>query len=306
MKPILPNLLVLAAVAAALPAWGRPEVVLRAPWGSGPDALGARGGDESAEEGPMGFAVAPGGDVVVLDQVNARAVRFRKGRAVQVTPLGSSTFQDVALGPRGELVLLDRLVERVVRVVDGAGRTVEQVSLEGAGVPEGGGVTALLARPDGVWVEYEHRRSVRVLDAALAPVVDREPVGGRPVGGADLLASVKLRGPHDVQVATVDRATDVIRAEAVLSIPEQVLRVVHVDADARGDTLLALAVAGQGGDESLLLVWLDRRLAVKSRTLAPLPVGTREQFKEVELAPDRSVYQVVLLPQGVEVRRWAR
>src|SRR5262245_33049182 len=50
--------------------------VIDARWGSAPGQLGRRRGSEEAPEGPMSFAVGPGGDVLVLDQVNARVQRF--------------------------------------------------------------------------------------------------------------------------------------------------------------------------------------------------------------------------------------
>ena len=87
--------LALAAAGAWIPgtAAADPEVVVRADWGSAPGQLGRRGGDESAPEGPMSFAVAPDGGVWVLDQVNRRVVRFGGDGAYRdELPIGSDTF----------------------------------------------------------------------------------------------------------------------------------------------------------------------------------------------------------------------
>jgi hypothetical protein len=51
--------------------------VLHADWGSSASALGVAVAKNQATIGPSAFAIAPGGSIVVLDQVNARLVRYR-------------------------------------------------------------------------------------------------------------------------------------------------------------------------------------------------------------------------------------
>lgn len=287
-----------------------PEIVVRAAWGSGDGALGRSGGDESAPVGPMSFVVGPAGEVLVLDQVNRRVARFDpRGRWLGAVPVGLDTFQDLALAPCGQLVLLDRLVAQVVRVLDAGGALLAETPLVGPGIAEGGGTTALFARDDGVWVEYDHRRSVRVLDAQFHEPFYRAERTGRPLAGG-LQGHARLAGPAAVEVWTVDPGRDVVAAQAELRYAGTVRRIAALAGDAQGRVVLAAHLWEEdpetfaARDERLEVRVLDGALVEQRRFETSPSVGAWEQFKEFEVTPDGAIWQLAFVEAGVEVRRW--
>ena len=295
------------------PAAGQePDVVVRASWGSEPGQLGRRDADESAPEGPMSFTVAPGGDVWVLDQVNFRLVRFdADGRFGEAIDVGSETFQSLALGAGGELVLVDRLAARTVRVLASNGTWLGEVPLEGIGIPEGGGTTAVFARDDGVWIEYDHRRAVRVLDAQWRDPFYRRELPGRPVGPGAVRGVAWREGPAVVGLQLFDGAAEVPRSETMLRFDEPVRRIVELAGDAQGDVVLAVHVATEdpeGGHavlhEAFEVLVLDSALVERRRIVTAPSVGPWEQTKELEVSGDGTIWQMAFDEDGVEVRRW--
>jgi hypothetical protein len=308
----LPAAAWLAVLGPATPAAadGAPEVVLRAAWGSGDGELGRQGGDESAPQGPMSFAVAPSGELLVLDQVNRRVARFDPhGRWLGAVPTGLDTFQDLALAPCGQLVLLDRLAAQLVRVLAPDGAVLAETQLLGPGIEEGGGTTALFSRDDGVWVEYDHRRSVRLLDAQFGEPFYRLERTGRPLANG-LQGHARLAGPAAVEVWTVDPARDVIGAQAELHYAAPVRRVAALAGDAQGRLVLAAHLWNEDpatfavSDERLELRVLDAALAERRRFDTSPSVGAWEQFKEFEVTPDGTIWQLAFADPGVELRRW--
>ncbi|MBN1771581.1 MAG: hypothetical protein JXB32_09985 [Deltaproteobacteria bacterium] len=304
-------LFTLLAGGTATAATDEPEVVARADWGSGDGQLGRRGGEESAPEGPMSFAITPTEEIWVLDQVNLRLVRFdAAGRQDRALPLGSDTFQDLALAPTGELVLLDRLAARLVRVLDASGATVTETPLEGYGIAEGGGTTALFARDDGVWVEYDHRRAVRVMGPQYEPLFFRNDHGGRALG-PDVLGFARRAGGAQVELWTVDRKRDVVLADALVTFDEPVARIVTLAAAPQRGVVLAVhamtedpAQDDRVTHEMLEVRYLDATLAERRRLRTTPSVGAWEQFKELEVSADGTLWQLAFVADGVEVRRW--
>ncbi|MDI7269420.1 MAG: hypothetical protein QME96_15640 [Myxococcota bacterium] len=291
------------------------RVVVRAPWGSGAGELGRRGGDESAPEGPMSFAPSPDGGVIVLDQANARVARWDAGGTfVGSIPIGADTFQDVALGPGGEIVLMDRLALRVVRVLSPNGTPQRDITLEGDGIPEGGGTTGLFVAPDGVWVEYEHGPTVRVADERLRPVAGRRVVPGRPwrSGAREMRGLARPAGPHEIEVWTVDAAVGAILSRASLAFQEPVARIVGLGAGDEGEAACAVHLLREDPArgfavvvDRIEIVLMDGALAERRRISTEPSAEAWEQFKEFDVAPDGSVWRLVILDGGVEVRRWA-
>ncbi|MBI5500734.1 MAG: hypothetical protein HY907_10870 [Deltaproteobacteria bacterium] len=313
-RSIVPSRTVLAAawLAASTAAAAEPEVVIRAEWGAEPGQLGKHDAAESAPEGPMSFAVAPGGDVWILDQVNRRLARFdATGRFLATLDLASETFQGLAVGPDGHLALMDRLAARVVRVLDPDGQLLGEVPLEGFGIAEGGGTTAVFARDDGVWVEYDHRRTVRVLDAQAHDPYYRRTLDGRPLGPGLVAGLARLDGPSAVNLRTVDRGTDTTLAETILRFDEPVRRLVELAGDDQGDVVLAVHLATEAPardhailHEELAVLVLDAALVERRRLSATPSTGPWEQFKELEVEADGTIWQLAFLDSGVEVRRW--
>jgi hypothetical protein len=81
--------------------------VVSATWGNGPRQLGLAGSRELGFAGPSSFDVDAAGTVTVLDQVNARAQRWRRD-SVETVPLDlSGDLADFAVEPNGTMDVLE-------------------------------------------------------------------------------------------------------------------------------------------------------------------------------------------------------
>jgi len=306
------------------PSLGEPEIILTARWGSGPGELGKKDGSEGASLGPMSFAFGPDGTIYVLDQVNGRVAVFRPvaGGGVSEPPGGpgnapflfdrfislpGTTFEEIEVGADGRILLLDRLVREALVIFDPRTRETEELSVLGAGIPEGGGVMAVLVREDGVWLDYGRVHSVRVLDPRWNPC-ERKIVLGRPMRGAEGTVEVSLGvgGGADVRYER--------KGDGPLSV--------FVQDDVPIGRLIELA-DGPGG--AVLLVyhcwrWAEdgdriERQEVRGRWFSPdgkptvafsspYTLTEWEQFREFRLLPDGSVVQMAFTPDGVKLLKW--
>jgi hypothetical protein len=71
-------------------------------WGTGPEQVGMRpGGIELPAEGPSSVAVAPSGEVVVLDRLNERLLAIGPGGAMRTMASVARDVEHVAVGPDG-------------------------------------------------------------------------------------------------------------------------------------------------------------------------------------------------------------
>ena len=282
-----------------------PEVLLDLPWGTEGTALGRLDADESAPMGPMSFAVGPGGELFVLDQVNYRVLGFTpEGEHVQLT-LGEPTYQDLALAHGGELLVVDRLVQSSIAVMDRAGVEVGEYEFVGEGIPEGGGVTATFVRDDGVWLEFAHTYLVRVLDEELQPCPEEVvpgrllPDGARVVAALDGLGGVDLRieGEHGVL------------AEQTIDLEDRIDRIVWIEGDEQGHVVVLLHMwpahppPGQVGDYVAGIVF-DPDLQVLDTFRSPYVITTHLQFREFAITPDGRVVQMAFTPSGVRFLQW--
>ena len=109
----------------------------------------------------------------------------------------------------------------------------------------------------------------------------------------------------------VDPAADVITAQTTLDFDDPVARIAALGADAKGDVVCVVHLMREDPErgfavvfESIEIVVMDSALAERRRIAARPSVGPWEQFRDFEVAPDGSVYQLILLEDGVEVRRW--
>lgn len=115
-----------APIAPSAPSDG----VIRASYGSRPGELGRNRPEEGNPEGPSSLAFA-GHDLVVLDQVNERGVRYDTRGNVVGTFDAPSTAQEIAIGPDGTMALLDRLGNKNVTLTDPSGKKIGELPLTG-------------------------------------------------------------------------------------------------------------------------------------------------------------------------------
>jgi hypothetical protein len=295
-----------AAPAAASPGV---EVVFEVPWGSSPGHLGRELPQEASASGPMSFAVDRDGRAFVLDQVNARVAVFEKGKATRTVALPIDTYQDIAIDEHGGLALLDRLVSRAIAFVSPAGEIRHQIVLEGPGVPDGGSVTGLFARPDGTWVEVDHGQLVRVALADGSPDPDRPVAPGRfGVGGSFVRAA--LAGERTAEVARVSRdggLTPLARTQ----LSGSVLQLNALEVDAKGRVYLGASLFSEepeapfestpAGDE---IVIFSPKGAEVARVMFPGNTGPEEQMRQLRIGDDGAIYHLGLSDQGATLRRY--
>jgi hypothetical protein len=287
-----------------------PDTVLLVPWGALGATVGRLDASEGASEGPMSFAIASGGDVVVLDQVNLRVAWFdASGTLVRDVAIPARSFQELELAADGRMVLLDRLVRRSLLVLAARGGVEREVSVPGPGIVEGGAVTAMLAEPDGIWLEVGHRERVRLLDERLAPVA-RTVRRGRPYADdKDLMAALDGRGGASLWLEAQGSGQTLVRA--TVPTAHRIDRIVWLEADARGDVqaffhLLDLDPAHGTGVifEQVLAVRFDASLRPRARFQSPWVIQQLEQYREIRVQPDGTVYQMAFEPNGMRIVRW--
>jgi hypothetical protein len=288
------------------------DVVFFAPWGSGEGRLGRREARESDPAGPMAFVVDASGRAAVLDQVNSRVVVFADGKQVSQIALPADTYQDLQLDEAGDLVLMDRLARRSVEVFDSQGRPVSRVALEGGGVPEGGGTTGLFVREDGLWVEVEHTRMVRVADAQGRPDPERPQVGGRFSADGAWLLSAAREGQNQAVVLgrPADAPAQLPRLFSRVSFPLPILHLLALESDTAGRVLLAARLArfeerAPFGvlEERIEAVLLGPDGSEVDRVRLPAPRGALDQFRTLHLSPDGVLYHLYYDENGVSLRR---
>ena len=285
-----------------------PETVLVVPWGSGGQMLSRRGGDESNPEGPMSFAVGQQGRILVLDQASGRVAEFgMDGALVREARLPATTFADLEVTALGEVVLLDRLVRQSILVLDrDLGRRAEY-PVSSPRIPEGGAVTAMLARADGVWLEVAHERSVKVLGPDLAPC-EQVQTRGRPMrdGIAAGFVAAELDGAGGVYVEVGRPGGGTVKNRV---LPDRrTTRIAWLD-DASGRVVVMFEVGSwDRGEETPELrgAVLDQDLSVVAWLRTRWPATELEQFREFLVRPDGSVWQMAFFASGVVFNRWVR
>ncbi len=268
-------------------------------------------GDESDSWGPMSFAVKADGGVLVLDQANLRILDFDPtGVPLASYALPSTTFDDVAEAG-GHLVLaLDRLVSRTLLVLDRDGEIVTELDLAGRGIENPGLITALIPRPDGVWLEVSHRHSVRVLDAAMRPC-ERTVLLGRPTPDGRALIGKLDRGAGGARLLVGPRDGSAPGVEALVTGDWPVRRIVTLDATARGGVLAVLHEAVFSAvspfrvqDERYRIVRLDADLQETGLSFSPWTLTELDQRGELRLGPDGRAWQMFFTWEGVHVVTW--
>lgn len=298
------------AVAGTKPKAQGPEVVLSAPWGNGGSALGGLDGSEGASEGPMSFALAANGDLVVLDQINERIARFDgAGALVGELPIPAPTFQELEVLADGQIVLLDRLARAELLVLDGSGQTLRKVDLVGPGIPEGGRVTGMFAEDDGIWLELGHLHRVRVLDDKLVPCSRKVRRGRRHSADTEVLAGIDGRG--GAQLWVEDEASGEILAQASVQPGHYLDRVIWVQTDGAGDVHALFHLLefdpvdpGRVTFDGVLGVRFDHSLQEIASYRSSLTIQIWEQFREFRIAADGTVYQMAFDDNGVRIVRW--
>jgi hypothetical protein len=289
-----------ATNAVALDAGTLPPPIVRARWGSGFDDLGRSRPQEGNAEAPMSLALA-GDDVIVLDQVNGRVVRFDKGgRRVGAQP-ATVTTQDVAIAGDGTMALLDRLADRKVTLVTPDNRRLELPLAEGT-TGEPGLLTGLFVDGTDVYVEKEHGALVRVGTTDGKTDLEPKTLSGRPSkDGALLLTAAFVDQSEGKTVLNAfDRRKGALRFARQISFPRPAHAIVLLDSDAAGTLMLGVSV---GATPELSVVCMDPADGRPTgKVVIPLSQVAEETFRDVAVRPDGTIVYAHRTEEGVEIR----
>ena len=155
-------------------------VLVKASWGSGPGQIGRSQPAEANPEVAASFSATSDGDLVVLDKVNGRIVRYsRDGRLKGSIAAPLTEPQELLVGSDGSMLVMDRLVDERVAVLDPNGKELGQIPITGDGLKYGGSATGLFEDEDGIYVENEHSQVIRIGDREGNPDPERPTLDGR-------------------------------------------------------------------------------------------------------------------------------
>ncbi|MFH2008710.1 MAG: hypothetical protein ABI333_19135 [bacterium] len=288
-----------------------PEVVLSLPWGGSGYALGRHDGDEAASEGPASFVVSPRGEIYVLDQLNSRVLKFADdGTLEKEIPIPAVTFEDLAVTADGVIVLLDRLVRRSLLLVNERGVILAEYSVEGYGIPEGGLITAMFMRDDGVWLEYGHTHVVHVLDSRLQPC-GRSVLPGRIFerDRTSVFAATDRQGGARIWIEEL--ATGDVVAEAEIVLAQRIERIIWIAPDWDRQLHVLLHVLELDPEEphevvadKVVGLRYDAELNELGTFESPYTIKVWEQFREWYVTERGVLYQLVVDNDGVTLLRW--
>jgi hypothetical protein len=223
------------------------EVIAEVEWGSEPSQLGRERPQEANPEAPMSLAVTPLGDIMVLDQVNGRIVRYGPdGKVLGTMPVTQQTPQDITVAKDGTVLVLDRLRDKTVAIIDPYTEELRgELPLKGPGIPEPGLVTGTFVEGDSVYVEREHGALVRIGDLSGKADLERPELPGRPTrdGRSYLHARISDAQSGRILINFIDRETGTLRFAREYRLKFEILYITLLDSDRSG--VVYLAVAGQ-------------------------------------------------------------
>lgn len=294
--PLPPNLV----VAEAAPLDAAPNALVVARWGSKRDELGRDRPQEGNPEGPMSLVMA-GRDLLVLDQVNGRLVRYGADGRLLRTSEAPTTAQDLAVAKDGTVAMIDRLAAKAVTLVDANGKKIGELPL-GARVAEPGLVTAVVVDGKDVYVEKEHGALVLLGTTDGTPASEAVQLTGRPSRDGTLLLTAGLSSKPQgrAYLNAVDRKTSALRFARAILFPRPSHAIVLLDSDARGTLYLAVA-AGEPGDAHVAC--LDPGDGhVLGRVALPLSHTPEESFRDFTVGDDGTIVFAVRTDDGVQYR----
>ena len=289
----------------------RSMIVLRAPWGSEPGALGRRRADESNPEMPMALAVRRG-TLFILDQVNRRIERFSNGHGSGVMALTSDIAQDLALGPSGQTALLERMGGANKVAFYGAdGQLASEISLENSGIPAGS-ATGVFADAQGVYVEREHGVVVRLADANGNPQTPTT-FSGRPTRDGKLVVSAAVLDPRAalVELRAFDRQNGQPRWTRQLTLDRPIMHLLMLDSDGAGQIYLGASVGREESspsyhvdDQATVVVRLDEQGADHGVLYLPALDSPEESLRPLAVDDAGAIYLMTSSESGVTVTRY--
>jgi hypothetical protein len=225
--------------------------------------------------------------------------------------LPSATFDDVEQFDGRAILALDRLVSKRLLVMDLTGGMIAEVPLEGRGIERPGLITAMLPRADGVWIEVQHRHSVKVLDRSLAPC-ERQIVLGRPMAnGWSVRAALDGHGGVEMQAGPRNERRAVRSTTLGGAVP--IDRIVWFDGDADGFLHVVMHEAQYASSspyrvksERYRMIVLDSSMHEVRRGESPWVLTELDQRVEFRVGADGRLWQMAFAAEGVLLLDWGR
>jgi hypothetical protein len=272
------------------------NVLVRAKWGNARGDLGRERLQEGNAEGPMSFATGPNGELVVLDQVNRRVVRYdRKGKVTSVSDAPPTT-QDVAVARDGSTALLDRLSAKSITLTDPSGKKIGELSLERSKAGDPGLLTGVFVDGKDVYVEKEHGALVLVGTTDGRPAEEAVQLAGRPSRDGTLLLHASMAQGR-VVLNAIDRKTSTSRFARAIPFARPLRAIVLLDSDLRG-TIYIGASAGPPNEAQIVCADpSDGR--VLGRLTLPTSAVPEESFRDFTVADDGTIFYAVRSEEGV-------
>lgn len=288
------------------------EVLVRAAWGSAPGELGRSRPREGAPEAPMGLSIDARGRMHVLDQVNSRIQIFEPGKPPRVLPLPADTYQDIEALPSGGTAALDRLGTKTIAFYDASGELKHTVPIASAGVFDGGEVTGMFARPDGVWIEVEHSAFRRVTLADGTPDPEHLAIGGRltPDGRSAVIAALQRPFNAVVRADSIESGGAIFETTVTFPIPIFMLHALEFDGAGRIYLAANLVREDEAPpyavleDREVVVVLAPNGSEIGRVEIAP-PQGPDEQFRPIRVGEDGSIYQLVAGEEAATIEKYS-
>ena len=272
----------------------QPTGALKMKWGSGRGELGRNRPAEGNPEGPMSF-VASGKDLIVVDQVNQRLVRFDKEGTVKGTQTIGPTVQDVAVAKDGTVALLDRLGDKNVTLADSNGKKIGTLPL---GTNDPGNITGVFVDGNTVYVEEGHGGLTGIGTTDGQPMQSPVALGGRPTkDGVLLVTGTLVASEGKLMVNAIDRASGTSRFARLIQMPRPSSFIVLLDSDDRGVVYAGVAA---GDPEQATIACLDPNDGhVIGRVAMPMSSDPEETFRDFSVDGDGTIFHAVRDATGV-------
>lgn len=269
-----------------------PDGVIRAGWGSALGQVGHSLQSEGNPEGPMSF-VRSGDELLVLDQVNSRVIRYDKNGRPIGTIDATHTTQDINVAKDGSVVMLDRLVDKRVRIVDRSGKPRGELTLP-ADMKETGLITGVFTDDKNVYVEKSHGGLIGIGTIDGQPLAEKTVLTGRPSKSGNLLVSAALVA-NKLTVNAFDRAANKLRYTRVIPF-KTVREVVLVDTDGKD-----VVYVGASEEEKVNIACLDPGDGhVLGRLTLEMSMVPEETFKQYSVSDDGTITSSFMTEAGAE------
>jgi hypothetical protein len=225
------------------------EQVAEASWGSAPQDVGLAGSRELGFSGPSSFDVEPDGTVDVLDSVNERVSRWKRGTHAVISVAGATELADFAAEPDGGFDVLDVRGTLQSFTADGTHRWAQKLSdRTWAKLAQGPSGPIVLQQPSDQWLPVAERGApLTCAEQARAAHAGKPLANGREI----LIDRV---GENELRVAETNGKV-LLRAWRITS--ETALGEVQL-AEPNGDDLVVVTRAYTDDRDEFVVLELDK------------------------------------------------